>query len=261
MLEEKDLHVALEAKCADKVETDTAQGINSLSNSTQALRKMSRHESCDSYAGEERSAIDLLKDFKDPDYLAARECELGSSGEQDSPLAQRLKSRESALESSRWECRGNTEFQSGGGGISTTSSMSDLCGGEDGAGDWESSSIKSGTASVDAGLDALAVLGEGSEADLDNQDKQLYSKSDPCLSSRPIPQSTLDLSSTSQDILYPRQTSDTSTPSKDVGSPSISSIGTSNTTLVAGQKSIEDVMSKYRPAGKNTLREGLLLLF
>ena len=131
-------------------------------------RKMSRHESCDSYASEERSAADLLKDFKELDFLAVRDCELGSSGEQDSPLTQRMK--QEATEA------GGTAgaAESRGGNMSTTSSFSDLGGAED----WEASSVKSATASVDTGMDALTVLGEGSEADLESRG----SKSEPCQS-------------------------------------------------------------------------------
>ena len=46
-----------------------------------------RRESCDSYS-DGKSAADILRDFKDPDYLTSTsiDCELASSGDYDSPL-------------------------------------------------------------------------------------------------------------------------------------------------------------------------------
>lgn len=79
-------------------------------------RKLSRHESCDSYS-DGKPAVDMLKDFKDPDYLAAMECDLGSSEEHDSPLAARFREEERDT----WDRKGLF-----GMGMSSTSSASDL---------------------------------------------------------------------------------------------------------------------------------------
>ena len=53
----------------------------------QGRRRLSRHESCDSYS-DGKSAADILKDFKDPDYLATMDCGegMGSWEGRDSPI-------------------------------------------------------------------------------------------------------------------------------------------------------------------------------
>lgn len=234
-----------------------AEATASASQSIQ-VRKMSRHESCDSYASEERSAVDLLKDFKDPDYLAARECELGSSGEQDSPLTQRMKSQEAQGQGTQWDERVSTEYHSGE--VSATSSLSDLCTPGDPGADWENVSMKSGTASVDTGMDALAVLGEGSEGELD-QGRQLSSLSEPCLSGvlsqGPIP--GIQSGSQVKGDQAAAASAETDICNKDKSATASSTVESSGNTPVVsllGHKLAEELMTKHRPFSKNILREG-----
>lgn len=227
------------------------------------VRKMSRHESCDSYASEERSAADLLKDFKDPEFLVVRECELGSSGEQDSPLSQRMKTQDAA-EREAARGGGGAVLEYRGDNASTTSSLSDLGAAEDPT--WESGSLKSATASVDTGIDALAALGEGSQTDLEARggggSRQSSSRSEPCLSDVSSSQvDTADVRSVSHDVLPPPlgsgESAGVATEKASVGSGGGSEVGVgSGSGSGSAATATEDVTAKYRPLGKNTLREG-----
>ncbi|XP_076455501.1 WD repeat and FYVE domain-containing protein 3-like isoform X2 [Babylonia areolata] len=234
------------SKAAEDKESSTTENKPASSSATsqpRQVRKMSRHESCDSYASEERSAADLLKDFKDPDFLAVRESELGSSGEQDSPLTQRMKIQEVAEREGR-------SGAADSGNMSNTSSFNDLCGADDPSRDWESISVKSATASVDAGMDALAVLGEGSQADLEaaQSDRQCdvfvtdhAAHHDAGDAPRTIPLEGESLVAAAEKV-----------EESDVGTE----VTINPIALPIAQKEADDVTAKYRPLGKNTLREG-----
>ncbi|KAL8607353.1 hypothetical protein ACOMHN_039503 [Nucella lapillus] len=242
--EEKEPAPVAATKSPEGKESSGNKGPSSSSSAVsqpRQVRKMSRHESCDSYASEERSAVDLLKDFKDPDFLAVRESELGSSGEQDSPLTQRMKIQDVAEREGRG---GAAEY----GNMSNTSSFNDLCGAEDPTRDWETGSVKS--ASVDAGMDALAVLGEGSQADLEAR----QGGSQPELG-------VLDPSSSGQDVGDARTTAQEGesagaaaekVPEDDIGSE----VTTNPLAVATLLKEVGDATAKDRPLGKNTLREG-----
>lgn len=54
------------------------------------IPRLGRRESCDSYSVDAKAVADRLKEFKDPDYLAAKEIELGSSAESESYFGRRL---------------------------------------------------------------------------------------------------------------------------------------------------------------------------
>ena len=184
-------------------QTTNAPASSSTSSQPINIRKLSRHESCDSYASEDRSATDLLKDFKDPDFLAVRESELGSSSEMDSPFTQRLKHHDESL-------------GSGSGGeyrMSTNSSFSDLGAAAE---DMDSTSVKSGAASVDAGIDALAVFGDEGQGDRETENKGGSSQGEK-------------------------------------SGPGTSAI---TVNPAASFKATDDVTAKYRPLSKHILREG-----
>lgn len=123
-------------------------------------RKLSRHESCDSYS-DGKPAADMLKDFKDPDYLATMECDLGSSEERDSPLATRMREEDRDI----WDKKGLF-----GTVMSSTSSAGDLYHVTDDIGsvgegvEAERQSIKSGNF-IDTAADALVELGGEAKKD------------------------------------------------------------------------------------------------
>ena len=54
------------------------------------MPRLGRRESCDSYIVDAKAVADRLKEFKDPDYLATKEIELGSSAESESYFSRRL---------------------------------------------------------------------------------------------------------------------------------------------------------------------------
>lgn len=251
--EEKEVTAAA-TESAESVKSSggKSQSASSTSSKPLLVRKLSRHESCDSYACEERSAADLLKDFKDPDFLVVRECELGSSGEQDSPLSQRMKSQDAAEREGQG---GMSEYRSDN--ISATSSLSDLCGADDPV--WEDGSVKSATASVDTGIDALAALGEGSQSDLEARggNKQSSSQSEPCLSGMSSQQDAADVRSLSHDGLQPGkgEPAGAGKASPGSGGPEVAAKPAVSASA-SSAKDAEDVTAKYRPLGKNTLREG-----
>ncbi|XP_070185825.1 WD repeat and FYVE domain-containing protein 3-like isoform X2 [Littorina saxatilis] len=253
--EEKETPAASVFESGTTNQSDNKAPSASSSTTTQSLlkRRLSRHESCDSYASEERSAVEHLKDFKDPEFLAVRESELGSSGEQDSPLSQRMKIQEAAEREGRG---GVSEYRSGN--ISTTSSLSDLCGAEDPT--WETGSVKSNTASVDTGMDALAVLGEGSPAELESRNKggnkQGSSQSEPCLSGVSNQSDGGDVRSLSHNGVQAAESAGASAEKSSLGSSGSEHTASSGVVTVPSTKFAEDITAKYRPLGKNTLREG-----
>jgi hypothetical protein len=150
----------------------------------------------------------MLQGFKDPDFLAVRQTEMGSSEENDSPFAERLKREEAIAEA--------------GGNMSTTSSCSDLGGGEDPRDQCENLSGQFDSASFDGGMDTLSVQ-QGKE----DSKQSSSSKSDSCLNSSSASES---------------------------GPKSAASEMTINP--AASFKNLDDITAKYRPLSKHTLREG-----
>ncbi|KAI8741991.1 WD repeat and FYVE domain-containing protein 3 isoform X1 [Biomphalaria glabrata] len=195
------------------------------SDSYTGRRKLSRHESCDSYS-DGKPAVDMLKDFKDPDFLAAIECDLGSSEEQDSPFSKRLREedRESSWENKRLSQFGSTTMSTS----STSEKVSDI-------------KVHQGVESVDdfkqtldTAADALVVL--GSEAAVET------------------------VSNTRETIAQERD-SQSEVPNESVselvGSESSEFEVLSEQDLSDSRKKLaDDVLKKYKPLGKHTLREG-----
>ncbi|CAL1540510.1 unnamed protein product [Lymnaea stagnalis] len=189
------------------------------------IRKLSRHESCDSYS-DGKPAVDMLKDFKDPDFLAAMDCDLGSSEEQDSPFAKRLRDEDT------WEKRKSAY----GSTLSTTSSASDLYKAsedvisvQEGV-EVDKHSLKSGSNGIDTAADALVELGCGNTSNDESSGAETK-------------RSVGDRNSIESDIT--RSESFEMISDADVSeSKKRSSTAT------------EDLLRKYKPIGKNTLREG-----
>lgn len=118
---------------------------------------MNRRASCDSYDSPGRSAIERLKDFKDPDLLATKRADvLGSSAESDS----HVRNGKDKF-SDHWYLADRLDSN-----VSTTSSNSDLyrcddCASTDGdilGKPADTCSQKSADISIDAAVDALMEL-------------------------------------------------------------------------------------------------------
>jgi len=133
-----------------------------------SVRRLSRRESCDSYS-DGKPAADMLRDFKDPDYLAAIDCEMGSSGEHDSPLTARLRDedrdswRNSTGSSIGESFRYNVSATSSTGDLYRTSGSSSMVKGssiQEGVGEADKASLQSASSvSVEVGADAAQELG------------------------------------------------------------------------------------------------------
>lgn len=84
------------------------------------IPRLGRRESCDSYIVDAKAVADRLKEFKDPDYLAAKEIELGSSTESESYFGRRLAACKDELASIGPPDKRNES------NLSSTSSASDI---------------------------------------------------------------------------------------------------------------------------------------
>ncbi|ESO89055.1 hypothetical protein LOTGIDRAFT_154132 [Lottia gigantea] len=158
----------------DSTNKDNSKSVRNTSISPPVnVPKISRRESCDSYS-ELRSATDMLRDFKDPDFLVAKGCELGSSAESESHLVQKMKDKD--CESSRDRMSNDfSMLERLESNMSTTSSTSDIYKTDDGTstnGDLEE------YAPVEPNNESLAALGEDA---LDKSFGSQPSQSEPCL--------------------------------------------------------------------------------
>ena len=256
--------VELKTKISDIHDAEKTQPNSSASTTTPAInipkRKMSRHGSCDSY-NEARPAIDLLKDFKDPDYLVAKEVELGSSADSESHYINRIKNR---IPTTKAEQDKDIEevFSRLDSNLSTASSASDLCKGDDGASvssdieelsvqEVDSSSVKSGD-HVDPAVDAAADLCETGTT-MSDQPDPCPSQPDPCPS-----QSEPNLLSGVDGSLGDGGEGSKSQSLERTGSPGFEVIGDAE--VEHTKKTMEDMMKRNKPSGKHHLREGGCLL-
>ena len=83
-----------------------------------------RRSSCNSYNGDIQTAVDRLKDFKDPDYIAAKQVELGSSVDSNSIFMANL--QETIGNSGRTDEGREVAIDREDSNVSRTSSISDL---------------------------------------------------------------------------------------------------------------------------------------
>lgn len=255
--------IETKTKSKDQPETGKKDVVTSPVVNTQpiGIPKIARRESCDSYS-DARSAVDLLKDFKDPDYLAAKECELGSSADSEHHYVNRMKNRDNKKREQT--NTGDTEkdvFERLESNLSTTSSTSDLYRGEDGTStngdgddlsrECDSSSIKSGEHSLDTALDVLTELGD--EEKVSSQNSQQPSQSEPCLAAVASGENSVGVDGRSKshpDLKGSGHESDSSR------SNSSDFVVIQDGEVADSKKSMEEVLKKYKPKNKNTLREG-----
>ncbi|XP_048248442.1 WD repeat and FYVE domain-containing protein 3-like isoform X1 [Haliotis rufescens] len=255
--------IETKTKSKDQPETGKKDVVTSPVVNTQpiGIPKIARRESCDSYS-DARSAVDLLKDFKDPDYLAAKECELGSSADSEHHYVNRMKNRDNKKREQT--NTGDTEkdvFERLESNLSTTSSTSDLYRGEDGTStngdgddlsrECDSSSIKSGEHSLETALDVLTELGD--EEKVTSQNSQQPSQSEPCLAAVASGENSVGVDGRSKshpDLKGSGHESDSSR------SNSSDFVVIQDGEVADSKKSMEEVLKKYKPKNKNTLREG-----
>ncbi|XP_059163899.1 WD repeat and FYVE domain-containing protein 3-like isoform X2 [Physella acuta] len=194
-------------------------------------RKLSRHESCDSYS-DGKPAVDMLKDFKDPDFLATRDCDLGSSEEQDSPFAKRLRDEDS---DASWDKRkSGFDFT-----MSATSSSSELYKGSEDVSDraeTDSSCVKPGSHSVDTDSDMA-----------DQGRRELMSQT-----------SGYDetCSEAGLEVTDPKPSTASTEGDKVFSHSESSEVETSETNAKKTTNTAIEDMKKYKPIGKHSLREG-----
>ncbi|XP_069124433.1 WD repeat and FYVE domain-containing protein 3-like isoform X2 [Argopecten irradians] len=186
------------------------------------IPKTSRKESCASYC-DARAVVDRLRDFKDPD-LTAREIEMGSSAESESHIPSHLRDSRCDL------------FHDGS-VISTASSTSDMCRGDD--------VVSTDGVEIDPALDALDTMIESNISDT-----QLPCQSEPCL-----------VSLTVDGINYSQSQPDLKMGDDNKESTSLSKSASSDFEVIPDNevknspKTMEDLLKK-KPRKRNALREG-----
>lgn len=220
--------------------------------------RRARRESCDSYNTDPKSVADRLKEFKDPETLAAAETELGSSAESEGHISSSVKSV-----SNRDIMKNGVSYERAESTISTTSSLNDFVRQEvvdsdelqstpyleesscpnQPAGSQQNGSTVSGEATIDKAVDALVELGEANIGGT-----QLPSQSDPCIvSSTEDGFSTDDRSQSHPDLKIPQPNSNSD--DKDF-------VVITESQIKEAPKTVEDLMNKYRTKTKNSLRDG-----
>ncbi|KAL5018829.1 hypothetical protein ScPMuIL_004551 [Solemya velum] len=216
-----------------------------------------RRESCDSY-NDPKSVADRLKEFKDPETLAAAETELGSSAESEGHISTHVKSV-----SNRDVVKNGVSYERAESTISTTSSLSDFIRQDvvdsdelqsansydesavlyRQAGNGQNDGTVSGEGAIDKAVDALVELGEANIGVT-----QLPCQSDPCIvSSTEDGFCTDDRSQSHPDLKTPQQESISD--EKDF-------VLITESQAKEAPKTVEDLMNKYKSKTKNSLREG-----
>ncbi|XP_050392525.2 WD repeat and FYVE domain-containing protein 3 [Patella vulgata] len=142
-----------------------------------AIPKISRRESCDSYS-ELRSATDMLRDFKDPDFLVAKGCELGSSAESESHIGQKLKCSKETGCSREGIGHDFSSLERLESNMSTASSTSDLYKTDDASTNGDLDDYLLNGYKSEQGSNSLAALGEDA---MDKSFGSQPSQSEPCL--------------------------------------------------------------------------------
>ena len=236
----------------DETQQKSSDTLNTKDTVTQAASKLTketsqpieivkrRRSSCNSYSEDIQTAVDRLKDFKDPDYMASKQVELGSSVDSNSIFMSTLQETIEGCEKDRSDRTTGVDREDSN--ISPTSSISDLCN-PDEVGiqdnelnqDGEVQSQKS-EVSIASAMDALDMA-------------EAVPSEKPSGLSEPV---TLDI-----DKAKTEGGNGTSENDNEGKSPSsefevISEAEIKTTT----SQTAEDVVKKYRRKTKNTLREG-----
>ena len=198
-----------------------------------------RRSSCNSYGEDVQTAVDRLKDFKDPDYIASKQIELGSSYDSNSAFMSNIEETIGSCEKDNSEGAGAIEREDSN--ISQTSSISDLGNPEDvGAHDLdinhdgEVQSQKS-ELSVASAMEALEMPENVSN------EKVGTSQSDTIDTVKPVDEIRHKTSETDEELKSP--------------SSEFEVISEAEIKVTTNQTA-EDVVKKYRRKTKNTLREG-----
>ena len=208
-----------------------------------------RRSSCNSYNGDIQTAVDRLKDFKDPDYVTAKQVELGSSVDSNSIFMSNL--QETIGNSGRNTESRELAIDREDSNISRTSSISDL-GNPDEVGSQDNEMNKDGEVqsqksevSVASAIDALDMA-ENIPSEKQGDSASVSEHVDV---SQPV---LLDIDKVTNNI-----GSVTKEMYEEGKSPSSEFEVISETEVkVATGPSADDVVRKYKRKTKNTLREG-----
>lgn len=210
-----------EEKSDDKCDDTPVHERSDVAGSGAVDISKSRTESCASYC-DVKAVVERLREFKEPD-LTAREIEMGSSAESESHIP-------SHLRDSRCDVERDSSV------ISTTSSVSDMCRVEDAV------SMEGGE--MDPALDAIDVMYQSNISDT-----QIPCQSEPCLSA--ITGDGINYSQSHPDLKSGDDMGDNLSKSESSEFEVITDNEIKNS-----PKTVQDLLSKYKPRKRNALREG-----
>ncbi|XP_035824115.1 WD repeat and FYVE domain-containing protein 3 isoform X2 [Aplysia californica] len=220
-----------------------------------SVRRLSRRESCDSYS-DGKPAADMLRDFKDPDYLAAIDCEMGSSGEHDSPLTARLRDedrdswRNSTGSSIGESFRYNVSATSSTGDLYRTSGSSTLVRGSSvqEVVEADKASLQSASGvSLEVGADAAQELGADAGKHLSGESTSVAERGD---------NSSVQESQSSGQAQGQSGDGDVTRSESNLSDFEVISESDVAETKKRSSTTTEDLLRKYKPLGKHSLREG-----
>lgn len=100
-------------------------------NADETVYQRSRSMSCDSYEEDSQRVVNRLQEFKDPDQLTSKYVEPGSSVDSNSHFMSKMLERLEGAGKSGRDSQGAIQSEVGMGNLSATSSISDLCVGEE----------------------------------------------------------------------------------------------------------------------------------
>ena len=210
-----------------------------------------RRSSCNSYNGDIQTAVERLKDFKDPDYIASKQVELGSSVDSNSIFMSKLQQTIGGCE--KGVIGQDIAMEREDSNVSRTSSVSDL-GNPEEIGMHDNELNQDGEVVSQKSAQSVASAVEAVEMpESVPSEKPSDSASDTVDMSQPI---LIDLDKVTAEVrnktheLYEEGKS----PSSEF--EVISEAEIKNTT----SQTVEDVVRKYKKKTKNTLREGETLL-
>ncbi|KAL3875787.1 hypothetical protein ACJMK2_033704 [Sinanodonta woodiana] len=235
---------------------DATKENNTASVPVNILRTERRH-SCNSYGEDQQNAVNHLRDFKDPGYISRMQSELGSSVDSDSHLFHHIDKHQqpevldiAAIGDKEGDI-GTVKVEQDEGNISTTSSASDLCNGEE---------VTSAVDDYMSPGDEICISGAGELTAIDAQeyeqmnigDTQVPSTSEPCLSKVVDPITEMERSLSHPDFKLSDQNNDQET---NKSPPSEFEVIEENEIKEAPLTAVE-LVTKYKPRSKHSLRDG-----
>ena len=222
------------SQAANKLVKETSQPVEIV---------LRRRSSCNSYGDDVQTAVDRLKDFKDPDYIASKQVELGSSYDSNSIFMSNIEETIGSCDKGHNEGAGAIEREDSN--MSQTSSLSDLGNPEEvGVHDLDLNQVhdldgevvsQKSEVSVASAMDALEMP-ENFVSDKGGTSQSVVAEA-----GKSVDDVKTKISETDGDLKSPSSEFEV-----------ISEAEVKNTS----NQTAEDVVRKYRRKTKNTLREG-----